>query len=858
MKKAVKIIISVLVCTVLAAGIAAGAFLLSYTPSLTADFSAKEGEVSSRASGYLYGLAEAGVPSENMTESLDISSVSQKVAGGLQHPIGDIDNVYTQLENTDYDVVYLQDAYSTWYYNHDNINKMRSEGTYDWREFLEKDYLPKVEAEVKYLTKSPYADKVVYCLYNECDNGLWFGETIEDDSEQGFWCAYNEVGESNFFDAWKITYDCVREINPNALIGGPGFCDYDSGEIGRFLTFCVDNDCVPDVMIYHELNDFSIRYWQQHVTEYRAMERELQLEELPIIVTEYGRMCDCGMPGKMVQYITQIERSGVYGNVAYWRLADNLCDTAADDNMPNSNWWLYRWYADMEGSLISSEYRDLFNSNFENAYIKKKEALSSWGFMGIVSMTESEDRIDIICGGGDGDVKVKLKNLDDTALKGENVGITVEEAVYRGLTGEVTSPERISYECKSLSSSETIKIKNTDGANAYHIVIEKTDNKPDKYISENRSERFEFEDGELLGNAYTYDSAYATSGEVEGMVGGMENGGDGVKLTFKVPSEGEYDLDIIYGNANDGAWDENGRQNPDDRTTAKVLMTLDGEQTEIALDNTIKSEFTNCYTLENVELSEDEHTITFEHGEGTYVLDSMTVHKSLDYKECAVLFDSDRSGDGNYAFVAVAPKDSYYSIFADCETVAVNGNKVSLNPDGAYYLMRGLNYLEFEYKYDEKPTVNVEPADGENSAVLDVSKATLTAGAVSAYSETLDAYCIDGISSEGGSAKYAVNLDEQGVYAFTVCYSNNEEGGFHDYNVDLIERYITVDINGEKREVYCRNTYDWGKFKTVTFYAELSAGENELTLSNDGAVKFNGRTAYAPMIYTITVSKIAI
>ena len=72
MKKAVKLFLLVLISIVLTAGIAVGAFFLFYTPSLTADFSQKNGEVSSRASGYLYGLAQPGVPSENMVESLDI------------------------------------------------------------------------------------------------------------------------------------------------------------------------------------------------------------------------------------------------------------------------------------------------------------------------------------------------------------------------------------------------------------------------------------------------------------------------------------------------------------------------------------------------------------------------------------------------------------------------------------------------------------------------------------------------------------------------------------------------------------------------------------------------------------------
>ena len=63
------------------------------------------------------------------------------------------------------------------------------------------------------------------------------------------------------------------------------------------------------------------------------MEQELGVDPLPVIVTEYGTMQECGNPAKMLPYVCAVERSGVYGNIAFWRLADNLNDNAADDNM---------------------------------------------------------------------------------------------------------------------------------------------------------------------------------------------------------------------------------------------------------------------------------------------------------------------------------------------------------------------------------------------------------------------------------------------------------------------------------------------------------------------------------------------
>lgn len=864
MKNFLKIILSIVICLVFLIGMGIGAFAVFYTPSLTADMSAKTGAVTTGASGYLYGLAEKGVPSENMTESIDISTVSQKVAGGLQHPIGDISHVYSQLDNTDYIVVYLQDAYSTWYYERDSIEKQRSEGKYDWKKFLENDYLPKVEKAVNDLSGVPYSDKIVYCIYNECDNGVWFGETKEStDSQYAVYGDYNAVGEKNFFDAWKITYDFVKSINPNAIIGGPGFCDYDKSEIRNFMTFCTENACVPEVMIYHELNDSSIYHWQGHVEDYRGLETELGIEELPIIVTEYGRMQDNGMPGRMLQYITQIETSKVYADNAYWRLANNLCDVAADDNCPNSNWWLYRWYTDMEGQTVDIRYQDLFKSNFGKA-LKGESDFSSKGFMGLVTMNDAEDKIEIICGGRDGSAVVKLKNLSDTGLfkSGYRLAIKTEEVIYKGISGVVNSPVvKSEY---YIDAEDTIKIdmNDMDESSAYRITIvpipENSGRVQEDYINRHFIERYEFEEGELFGGAYTYSSAYATTGEKDGMVGGMEKAGDGVSLDFTVPEDGTYNLDIIYGNSNDGAYDEDGRQNPDDRTDSTSVMSIDGKETVMSFANTIKSEYTDCITA-SCELTKGEHTISFKHDKGTIVLDSLLVSTAAQSDELAVLDDADRTNDRNQSYLVVAPEDGYYDVYSDASAARINNVRVNFkNGHNTVYLMRGLNYIDVESS--ERSGIVVTELSKSNKAIeLDVRGAVLSGGAsIQSDKNNFKINYIDDISCKSGRADFNVKVDKSGTYALTILYANNDEGGKHDYNVDLIERYVTVTAGGKSQDVYCRNTYSWGTYKTVTCYVDLKKGSNTISLTNSGNNKFDNQDTYAPHIAHMSVNEIIV
>ena len=796
---------------------------VAWVPTLTVDAAKTQGEVSTKATGFLYGLAEEGVPSRAITESLDISSVSQKVIDGLQHPTGDINHIYSQLDDTDYNVVYLQDSFSTWYYDHKNILDSRAAGTYDWREYLTETYFPIVEEKVRALMDVPYADKLVYCIFNECDNAIWFGNYVDGQVH------FDEVGRANFYEAWKMTYDLVKSIDPDALIGGPGYFDYETNKISGFMKYCAENDCVPEIMIYHELAWWSIPDWHMHVEDYRRIENELGVDPLPIIVTEYGTMEDCGNPATMLHYIIAMEKSGVYGNMAYWRLANNLNDTAADDNSPNSNWWLYRKYAEMEGQLLE------VTSKTQNKY-------NHWERLdGIAALRSDSQAIDMIVTGRDERQQVKIKNLDETDL-GEEVTVTVEAVYYQGLTGIVSSPVLVSQYNTSASSFGNlyVNLPAADDNSVYFITVEKSEGEVTPVRNTELPVRYEFEEGKLLGDAYTYDSAYATTGEQYGMVGGLEKEGDGVRIIVTAPKAGLYDFSIIFGNSNDG-------KTTDDRDFTKAIFRIDGKEQEILLPNTIKSEYTDVYTIQ-LELCAGIHTVEFYHGEGTFVLDSALLTPYAESETITVL------NDGENKFIAVAPADGYYNILASESTAAtVDGIDINLDGMTTVYLRRGLNQLETEAQCDTLVIYNnAEPLSSQTFTARDF---TLEGGATLNTDKYGTEY-IDGISRVSGTAQLKINAPESGTYRVTLRYANNQEGGYHDYNVDLIEALLTVEANGESQDMFCRNTYSRYTYKTMTFSLELKEGENTVTFSSSGNIRFNGRDTYAPQIESITVNSI--
>lgn len=794
---------------------------LFWVPTLTVDASKELAPVSTRATGFLYGLAEEGVPSKAMTDSLDISSVSQKVTDGLQHPTGDISHVAPQLDECDYTVVYLQDSYSTWYYCHDEIMEMRKNGTYDWKKFLAESYFPLVKEKVELLKDYSHKDKLVYCIYNECDNAVWFGNYVDGQVH------YDEIGRKNFYEAWKMTYDYVKSLDEDAVIGGPGFCDYETTKIEGFVKYCAENNCMPEIMIYHELAWWSIPDWHMHVEDYRRIEDAYGVSDLPIIVTEYGTMEECGNPTPMLHYIIAMEKSGVYGDMAYWRLANNLNDTAADDNSPNSNWWLYRKYAEMDGNLLETTSRSQDKYNY-------RERLD-----GIAALTADKETINMIVSGSDSKRAVKIKSLDETELS-SRVNVKIECVYYQGLTGIVSSPIVLrQYNAPVICGNININIPGTDTDAVYFITVSKADDDSPAVKNNNIPVRYEFEDGKLLGSAYTYDSAYATTGEQNGMCGGFENEGDGVKINVFAKESGTYDFKVIFGNSNDGP-------TRDDRDFTTVKFTLDGEEKELYFPNTIRSEYTDCYEMQ-LELSFGKHEITFSHGEGTFVLDSAIMSLHEEKNEISLL------PDGENRYLAVAPYDGWYRVSAsENVTGTLDGAECDFADGGKLYLRRGLN----ELRLDKAAGIAIiKGAEASFSKTVTAAEMTLSDGAVLETDKYGNSF-ITGISSEGGKAELNINAPEKGEYRVTLNYANNLEGGYHAYNVDLIEAMLTVEANGESQDIFCRNTYSLYTYKTLTFSLTLEEGENAIELSNSGNVLFAGNESFAPRIKSITLNSV--
>lgn len=805
--------------------IAGIAFMIIKVPTLTIDFS-QQSELTGRAAGFLYGLAEDDIPTEEIAESLGINTLATKPAGGLQHPIGDVSQVYETFTNAggEYLLIYTQDMYDTWYYQLDSLEQ----------------YNERVKQTVTEMENSEYSNKLVYCIYNEMDNGEWFGNHWE------------EANRYKFYEAWLSTYNVVKEINPNAKIAGPGHCGYNFDWNKEFLTYCKENSCMPDMFVWHELNgEYSIYWMEYRFEEFYNTCDKLEIEHLPICISEYGLMQTNGIPGESVKWISRLEADDIYGCVAYWRLANNLAEAVADDVTPNSNYWVYKFYADMKGKELEVSEWDMLHSNIGN-WLKGKYPLLNKGFIGMASFDKAENKFYILAGGSAENSKIKIENIDEKYFKnGDKITVKVNYVDFKGLGGAVYSPEECMTEVVKVSGNAIkFTLPCEAESQAYFIEITPYGNE-EETRNENRAVRYEAEDAEYTSNAWVPEwISYASS---KGLVVKGLDKESSVKFTVDVKEAGLYDVDFVYAN---GAVEAG-------RITADVKLTVNGEEENMKLPSSIKDEYMECVTVA-LQLKKGKNTITLQTtNDAVVTLDFIDVCKSIDNQNAHIFFSPLQSrnvSESENSYSVIVPNNCYYVLALENntdKTVTLNGITSEIANDGKVFLHRGYNKITFndETKItDAAMQYDCTPADYYSP----INDSILYGGAkLDTDENSSSGKRIGWISSEnGGYAVFHVGVEEAGYYNFTIEYANNEEGGFHAYNVDLIERYITFTVNGENRGNYFfRSTYSWETYKTKTVVLYLEAGDNEIKLSNDGSYSFNNQVTYAPNIGDIKVNR---
>jgi len=860
------------------------------------------------STGFLYGEAEINVPSIDLLYGLKPDTMVQKAYGGKQHPTGDAVRTGSALLSAGVrDMqIYLQDNYLEWPYDApikdgqidlDAYQKTVEGIIYGMicDEASESDSGAFRGSDGKYYILNNSKDNYSYVLFNEPDQ-IWYGGNLE--------------GLEN---AWLRIYNAVHSIDPDARCVGPNFSGFNEDSYNRFLGFCYDNNCLPEIISWHELGDISLTDYYVHYDAVQSMVAKYYTESYAqksgrdyqpqLMVNEYARHYDIGAPGGLVKWLAMFEDKDMSGCMAYWAMANTLNEMAADQNSPTSTWWVYHWYAQMTG-----EQCELTSPDFADTR-----------FYGLTSYDSNITTAYALFGGNEnqnGSEAVYLDNIDSTDLVNSDstVNVKLYAVSFSGQLGANYKPQVI-FDGAAKADGGTLKISvsNTDEMDAYFAVITKTDKTANEGVAATmQTLNYEAEAAQLLGGATVYDkdgwATFATSGRAD--VGNINNNGDGVCFNVNVPESGYYNAQLFYSlqapyvNPQTLKPDASGQN----RGIGKALpygMDVDGKALDnIVLESTVTWWYKNhCDTV--IYLTEGKHKIAYKHINGNEgskgnlqlvaALDKLDLTEvDGDENKVEICLDelTNFKEDGGYRVTVVAPQQGYYNVTANgsfalkkqCIDYAADAKSKSVcsvydtDTGNTVYLAQGANTFvvsgsatKLTFDYDSNKTESTSEVIASDKLTLHGNNPYLKGNSYAQSGKVVSEIGIGQTSDsedrgEYNYAKFTVSADADGVYNIAVRYANDEPAPImeradgstyiHPYNIDLVERYAQISVNGgEPETVYFKNTLSWETFRTVNVQVQLSEGDNEIKIYNDNSYQFSNLVnSTAPEIDNVTVS----
>lgn len=477
---------------------------------MSIDLSVGTGAIKHGATGFLYGLGDEGIPTDNMLAPLKPQGTAQKAPDGLQHPNGDALRIAPQfLRNGGKEIqIYMQDIYQQWPYENLGIS----------------DYLTKVDTIVNKVKADPNYGKYVYVPFNEPD-GIWYTNLLNYSSSAG------TTTRTQFFSDWKTVYQRIRSLDPNAKIAGPNLTHYDGQFHTDFMTYCKANNVLPDEMTWHELqNSFFTDYYNNY-NHYRSIETTLGISARPIVINEYARSSgDLGVPGNLVQWITRFENTKVDAYLAYWTTAGSLNDLVMENNKATGGWWLYKWYGEMTGNTV-----------------QVTPPTQSGSLQGVAALDSSKKQARVIFGGSLNSTDVfntdlVVKGFGSASYFGSTVHATVWGVDNTGLNAS-SGPYYVQEGDYTVTNGQiTVTVPNMKALSAYHMII--TPNKD--LTTVNNTSRYEAEYADLSGSAnvtYGSNTGYSGTAFSEGY-GGSSNASTNFVVT--AANNGYYNVTIRY------------------------------------------------------------------------------------------------------------------------------------------------------------------------------------------------------------------------------------------------------------------------------------------------------------------------
>jgi hypothetical protein len=369
----------------------------------------------------------------------------------------------------------------------------------------------------------------------------WYG--IEPWNEpDGTWNDSN----GNFNSAlWKPTYDTIRANDPDFKIVGPCYSYYNHNRMSDFLSYCLANNCLPDIISWHELS--GIQNVSNNLNDYRELEASLGISPLPISINEY---CDAdhsleGQPGSLGAFIGKFERYKVdSAQITWWFVPHpgRLGSLLATDTQKGAGWYFMKWYGDMTGNMVNVSVANEASANMDGA----------------ACVDNDNEYISCILGGqNSGTVNVNFTNLP--SFIGANASVKVEKVDWVSKDTVSNGTNVVSISTYPVNNGQvTVTIPNTNASSGYRIYITPGTNSTG-------GTSYEAENGVRSNGAIVQNNSACSGGANVGYLGGGTGSSNGTVVinNVNVPTAGTYNMTIyylsgetrtVYVTANNGSW----------------------------------------------------------------------------------------------------------------------------------------------------------------------------------------------------------------------------------------------------------------------------------------------------------------
>ncbi len=833
--------------------------------SFTADFSQPGHEIRHLAMGCLYGIGEEDVPTTNLLTPIRPYTFEQKPPDGLQHPTGDaVLTAKTFLESGGQWIqVGCPDIKAGWYYEEPPFS---SKANYD-------------------LYKSQLADMAAKCVEAGLSGHCVYNIFNETDGNGGSW----NVDNATWFAAWKDFVETIRAIDPKAKFSGPGYANFNGNFIRDWLKFCVENDCAPYQVTLHDLFDDRYNAMENEISTIRRHCEAAGLTDYEVCVNEYGQYENLGNPAGLVKYVATLEDNEASGCLAFWNVGNTLDDLAADANEPNGAWWLYKLYAGMSGTTVkcstSTTKINLYGLATMDEAKKTAYALFGGSYKGneVLKMTNLHKTEAFK------NSAYALVTLRATTYSGTYGPAEEPYLVYRRVlpieNGTVSIPVE-GAAATTVYYATAIPVESATDANeaegAWRTTLEgENAARAGGASTVSSNTRYPASNGSLAslpntGSTLTFKCTVPADGYYEiKTVYGQNTGSNPGNMNNHNPRMGKLDITIdaqspitqvldntmlqltcdnfsIYPYLSAG--EHTIKLQPNAATTGYpvidcLYVTSIGTES-YRYDKTLEAEDADFNVLGGLKASslKAERGLTGFTGTGYVTGFTNRVYQGggLRFTACA-----DAPGMYDLTLRYQSSTDEKFGLYLH-NTALTLCNKVTdiaapscpgwSTAKTTVYLEKGMNLLDLDATSEN---IRLDSINLTENAAL-ASQTTVIeaeAGKFSGNTTTMNsAYASGGKLVRGMEGKadgsnaltITYTAPRAGKYQVDIYHSNNELFGNHGTNVAMIDRYVTMSVNGGRaRNVFFRNTYSADCIRVKTITLELKEGENTIRLWND-------------------------